>query len=82
MVPFAYILPPEPAQIHCVATGLALFRRPYLHLTVPGDALFCLGATVLGVHWITENRELSWYEGSLLLTLYAVMAMGCLLLGS
>jgi hypothetical protein len=29
MDPFAYILPPETAQIHCGATGLALFRRPY-----------------------------------------------------
>ena len=28
MDPFAYILPPETAQIHCGATGLALFRRP------------------------------------------------------
>ena len=30
MVPFAYILLPETAQIHCSATGLALFRRPYI----------------------------------------------------
>jgi hypothetical protein len=30
MDPFAYILPPETAQIHCAATGLALFRRPYV----------------------------------------------------
>ena len=30
MDPFAYILPPETAQIHCGATGLALFRRPEL----------------------------------------------------
>ena len=29
MAPFAYILPPETDQIHCGATGLALFRRPY-----------------------------------------------------
>ena len=28
MGPFAYILPPETAHIHCAATGLALFRRP------------------------------------------------------
>ena len=30
MGPFAYILPPETAHIHCTATGLALFRRPSL----------------------------------------------------
>ena len=30
MDPFAYILPPETAHIHCAATGLALFRRPYI----------------------------------------------------
>jgi hypothetical protein len=29
MAPFAYILPLEIAQIHCSATGLTLFRRPY-----------------------------------------------------
>jgi hypothetical protein len=28
MALFAYILPPETAQIHCGAAGLALFRRP------------------------------------------------------
>lgn len=62
-----------------VLCGAPLGR--YLHLAIPADALFCLGATVLAVHWITENRQLSWYEGSLLLTLYAVIAMGSLLLG-
>ena len=30
MALFAYILPPETAQIHCGAAGLALFRRPYI----------------------------------------------------
>ena len=30
MGPFAYILPPENAQIHCGAAGLALFRRPQI----------------------------------------------------
>jgi hypothetical protein len=30
MDPFAYILPPEIAQIHWGANGLALFRRPFL----------------------------------------------------
>jgi hypothetical protein len=33
MGPFAYILPPETAHIHCAATGLALFRRPYVDET-------------------------------------------------
>ena len=63
-----------------VICGIPMGR--YLHLAVPADALFCLGATVLAVHSITENRKLSWYEGSLLLTLYAVIAMGTLLLGN
>jgi Ca2+:H+ antiporter len=63
-----------------VLCGIPMGR--YLHMAIPGDALFCLGATVLAVHWITENRQLSWYEGSLLLTLYAVMASGSLLLGA
>jgi Ca2+:H+ antiporter len=62
-----------------VLAGIPMGR--YLHMAIPGIALFCLGATVLAVHLITENRELSWYEGSLLLTLYAVMASGSLLLG-
>jgi Ca2+:H+ antiporter len=63
-----------------VLCGVPMGR--YLHLAIPGDALFCMGATVLAVHWITENRQLSWYEGALLLTLYAVVAMGSLLLGT
>jgi Ca2+:H+ antiporter len=62
-----------------VLCGLPMGR--YLHMAIPGTALFCLAATVLAVHWITENRQLSWYEGALLLTLYAVMASGSLLLG-
>jgi Ca2+:H+ antiporter len=62
-----------------VLCGIPMGR--YLHLAIPADALFCLGATVLAVHWITENRELSWFEGSLLLTLYLVIAIGSLLLG-
>lgn len=62
-----------------VLCGVPMGR--YLHLSIPGDALFCMGVTVLAVHWITENRKLSWYEGVLLLTLYGVVAMGTLLLG-
>lgn len=54
----------------------------YLHLAIPGASLFCLGATVLAVHWIIENRKLSWYEGSLLLTLYGVIGAGTFFLGS
>ena len=49
-----------------VICGVPMGR--YLHLAIPADALFCLGATVLAVHWITENRKLSWYEGALLLS--------------
>lgn len=63
-----------------VILGVPMGR--YLHLAVPGTALFSLGATVLAVHWITENRQLSWYEGTLLLTLYIVIATGTLFLGS
>lgn len=63
-----------------VLCGMPMGR--YLHMAIPGDVLFCLGTTVLAVHWITENQQLSWYEGSLLLTLYAVIASGTLLLGS
>lgn len=62
-----------------VIIGVPLGR--YLHLAVPATSLFCLGATVLAVHWITDNRKLSWYEGALLLTLYTVMAAGTLFLG-
>jgi bicarbonate transport system ATP-binding protein len=32
MDPFAYILTPETAHIHCGGSGLALFRRPHLRL--------------------------------------------------
>jgi len=63
-----------------VIVGMSMGR--FLHLAVPGTSLFCLGATVLTVHWITENRKLSWYEGATLLTLYAVVAVGTLYLGS
>jgi Ca2+:H+ antiporter len=63
-----------------VICGVPMGR--YLHLAVPVTSLFCLGATVLAVHWITENQKLSWYEGSMLLTLYAVIGVGTLFLGS
>lgn len=62
-----------------VICGVPMSR--FLHLVFPSAALFSMGATVLAVYWITENRKLSWYEGALLLTLYAVMALGSLLLG-
>lgn len=57
-----------------VICGVPMGR--YLHLAVPVTSLFSLGATVLAVHWITENRKLSWYEGAMLLTLYVVIATG------
>lgn len=63
-----------------VLCGVPMGR--FLHLAIPGEALFCVGTAILSVHWITENRKLSWYEGSLLLTLYAVVALGSLLLGA
>jgi hypothetical protein len=44
-----------------------------MDLAITSTALSALGhskhgavfltATVLAVHWITENRQLSWYEG-------------------
>ncbi|MBM5802152.1 MAG: putative addiction module antidote protein [Cyanobacteria bacterium K_DeepCast_35m_m2_023] len=43
MHPFAYILPPETGHIHCGATGLTLFKRPYLEACIEeehGDAAF------------------------------------------
>lgn len=64
---------------------LVLFGVPmgrYLHLAFPVEALMCTGVTVLAVYLITENRKLSWYEGTLLLTLYAVMGVGSLMLSS
>lgn len=63
-----------------VICGIPMGR--YLHMAVPGTSLFNLGVTVLAVHWITENRKLSWYEGSMLLTLYAVIAVGTLFLST
>ena len=62
-----------------VVCGIPMGR--YLHLAIPGTSLFCLGATVLTVHWIIENRKLSWYEGTLLLALYMVIAAGTFFLG-
>jgi hypothetical protein len=38
MSPFAYILPPETAHTYCAATGLALFRRPYVSGTLQDRA--------------------------------------------
>jgi hypothetical protein len=35
MGPFAYILAPETAQIHCGGSGLALFRRPQIWVSGP-----------------------------------------------
>lgn len=52
----------------------------YLHLSVPLMALGCTGFAVVAVHWITENNQLDWYEGIQLITLYAVIMLGTLLL--
>ena len=57
-----------------VLCGVPMGR--YLHLAIPADALFSMGATVLAVHWITENHDLSWYEGALLLTLFRQACRG------
>jgi Ca2+:H+ antiporter len=62
-----------------VLCGVPLGR--FLHLAIPGTTLFCLGATVLTVHWIIENKKLSWLEGSLLLVLYSIIGAGTLFLG-
>lgn len=62
-----------------VLCGAPLGR--FLHLFVPGTTLFCLGGTIMTVHWIIENKKLSWLEGSLLLVLYSIMGAGTLLLG-
>ena len=62
-----------------VILGVPMGR--YLHLAVPGTSLFCLGASVVSVHLMTDNTDLSWYEGTLLLTLYSVVAVGTLFLG-
>ena len=61
-----------------VLVGVPMGR--YLHLGIPLSALFAVGATVMAVRWTTENHQLSWYEGLLLLTLYFVMGLGVLLL--
>ena len=63
-----------------VICGIPMGR--YLHLAVPVTSLFSLVATVLAVHWITDNRKLSWYEGTMLLTLYAVIGVGTFFLAS
>ena len=52
----------------------------FLDLKVPLMALGCTGLAVAAVHWITENNQLDWYEGIQLITLYAVVFFGTLLL--
>ena len=64
MALFAYILPPETAQIHCGAAGLALFRRPQLAmggvLTAQGwrDVVQTVAQDVLGYNWEVPDRQL------------------------
>ncbi len=52
----------------------------YLHLTFPPQALACLGATAFAVQWVTEGNSLNWYQGLLLLSIYAALFTGALLL--
>ena len=52
----------------------------FLHLTFPPQALACLGATALAVHWLTEGNSLTWYQGLLLLSIYTALFTGALLL--
>lgn len=52
----------------------------FLHLTFPPQALACLGATAFAVHWVTEGNTLTWYQGLLLLSIYAALFTGALLL--
>jgi Ca2+/H+ antiporter len=42
--------------------------------------LACLGATAFAVHWVTEGNTLTWYQGLLLLSIYAALFTGALLL--
>jgi Ca2+:H+ antiporter len=61
-----------------VLTGALMGR--YLHLTLPPQALACLGATAFTVQWATEGDSLTWYQGLLLLAIYAALFVGALLL--
>jgi len=55
MGPFAYILPPETAQIHCGVTGLALFRRPHLFITTLRTSPKAL-LRLVRQRWAIENQ--------------------------
>jgi hypothetical protein len=54
---FAFILPPETAQIHCGATGLVLFRRPYVE-GLPDEKQ----ATTVGF----LLRAVAWFDGQVI----------------
>ncbi|MEN9388624.1 MAG: hypothetical protein RLZZ255_1600 [Cyanobacteriota bacterium] len=84
MDPFAYILPPETAQIHCGATGLALFRRPYLPylwlregksplLLIPAALSLALFAWLLTLHPTAVGRVYAAYGA-----VYVSVALVCL----
>lgn len=61
-----------------VLAGIPMGR--YLHLSLPPVALASLAIAVVMIERITENREVSWYEGVQLMILFGSMAIGSLLL--
>jgi Ca2+:H+ antiporter len=61
-----------------VLVGIPMGR--YLHLSLPPVALASLAIAVVMIERITENRDVSWYEGIQLIILFAAMAAGSLLL--
>ena len=52
----------------------------YLHLSLPIAPLGCLIATAVVISKIVEDRQLDWYEGVALVSLYLVLMMGSLLI--
>ena len=73
------------------ATQLLMFVLPllvligwalgsYLHLSLPIAPLGCLIATAVVISKIVDDRQLDWYEGVALISLYLVLMMGSLLI--
>ena len=58
MGPFAYILPPETAHIHCGATGLPFFRRPHIGVDKDSGLIHSVETTTTNVHDITRAAQL------------------------
>ncbi len=58
MGPYAYILPPETAQIHCGATGLPFFRKPYVEILerVCAVGVYSTAARELGLDDVSYQR--------------------------